>query len=59
MLYSYKCTNEKCKQFDNLVTINKPMQLASDTENCSSCGKPLQRMYGLQGHSTFSDGWKG
>ncbi len=58
MLYDYQCANEKCKMYKILSTINKPMAQASDTENCSVCGQPLQRMYGLQGHSTFGDGYK-
>ena len=58
MMYEYQCKNIECTERNKLVTINKPMAQASDTENCSVCGQPLQRMYGLQGHGTFSDGYK-
>ena len=59
MIYDFKCNNIKCSERNKLVTINKPMAQASDTENCTVCGEPLQRIFSLSGHGTFSDGYKG
>lgn len=59
MLYEYKCTNEKCENYDKVIDIYKPMKDSSREEHCEKCEKLLERVYGVAGHQTFGDGYKG
>ena len=58
MNYDYKCNNIECKDRNKEVSISKPMMQSDREEKCEVCGEPLQRIFGIGGHATFSDGYK-
>ena len=59
MRYQYKCKNEKCEDFDKEVTITKPIAESGKEEYCEKCGEEMTRIFGISGHQTFGDGYKG
>ncbi len=59
MIYEYKCVNLECSKRNKPLEINLPMAEASCTQYCEECKEALQKVFGIQGHSTFSDGYKG
>ena len=56
MIYEYECL--KCKEKED---VNKPMADYQREEFCKKCecAEPMQRVFGLGGHQTFGDGYKG
>lgn len=59
MRYEYKCVNEKCEAHEESVTVVKPMAESDREEKCEKCGEIMSRVYGISGHQTFGDGYKG
>ena len=59
--YEYKCKNDKCKEYDIKKVIDIPItEYSSDKlPICERCGEKTQRVYGISGHQTFGDGYKG
>jgi len=45
MIYAYKCTNEKCENYDIVVDIIKGTTQADQPEFCEKCHKELKRVY--------------
>ena len=59
MIYSYKCNNIECTERNKEIDLEMPMSEAGETQYCEECKEPLQKIFGISGHSTFCDGWKG
>jgi len=57
MKYLYQCDNEKCKIFEKVVEIDKPISESSREEFCEECKEPLNRIFTASGIKT-SDGYK-
>jgi len=59
--YEYKCIKAECKEFNNIKTINIPINEYNENKlpRCKTCGKPTVRNYTVFGHQTFGDGYKG
>ena len=58
MIYDFKCVNLKCKERNKIKEKEVPMKDAGCTQYCEVCKEPLQKIYSVQGHGTFSDGYK-
>jgi predicted nucleic acid-binding Zn ribbon protein len=58
MTYLYKCENEKCKNFDVVVEIQKLMKDSDRHEACQLCTQDMVRVYTAPGIKTFGDGYK-
>jgi hypothetical protein len=56
MVYDFKCTNEKCEEFDKLVELNIPYS-ELDNQVCS-CGELLKRVWNSSVGIKTSDGYK-
>lgn len=59
MIYHYKCTNEKCNEFNKEKELDMPMKDYSEDKlpNCE-CGERTSRVFGSFGLKTFGDGYK-
>lgn len=47
MNYPYKCTNEKCKEFENVKTVSMSMMEYSEDKlpECDCCNEKTSRVY--------------
>lgn len=59
MIYQYKCVDVQCSERNKVKEISMSLNEAGNPQYCKVCGNELQKIYGLSGHSTFSDGYKG
>ena len=59
--YEYKCVNENCEDFEVSKTVSIPMKEYSEDKLplCEKCGEKVRRVFGIAGHQTFGDGYKG
>lgn len=59
--YNYKCGNEKCEDHEKVKSVSMPMMEYSEDKlpKCEKCGEKPIRIFGIAGHQTFGDGYKG
>lgn len=57
MTYEYKCVNIQCKKRNEVITVNKPMSEAGESEYCEECKEALQKIFGSPAVKT-GDGYK-
>ena len=43
--YAYRCLNNKCKVFDDIVTVDKKMTEVDRIEPCDKCKQPMGRVF--------------
>lgn len=59
-IYEYKCTNEKCSQFEIKKEVKIPIAEYCEEKLplCEECKQKTSRNYTPNGHQTFGDYYK-